>query len=102
MFAMLINSFKVVSSRSKVNIYADDLSIIQDVPSSFTDHAQLEINNLLSWADENQLFIIHKKTFMMNINPHQYDLPLIHLCDNLINTTTSLKLLGILFTNNLN
>ena len=34
LFAMLINSYNVISSRSKEIIYADDLSIIQIVPTS--------------------------------------------------------------------
>ena len=101
LFAMLINSYNVISSRSKVIIYADDLSIIHHVPTSLSDDSQFEINNLVSWASDNKLFINPIKTFVMNINPKNHFIPPLFLCDKIIKTSTSLKLLGITFTNDL-
>ena len=98
---MLINSYNVISSRSKVIIYADDLSIIHHVPTSLSDDSQFEINNLVSWASDNKLFINPIKTFVMNINPKNHFIPPLFLCDKIIKTSTSLKLLGITFTNDL-
>ena len=94
---MLINSFIPVSDRSKVIIYADDMTLIHHVSDSETDFSQNELENILDWAKENKLFINPKKSYVMHINPHNYlILPLV-LCNVFMTVSTSIKLLGVIF-----
>ena len=63
--------------------------------------SKLKIKNLVSWASDNKLFINPIKTFILNINQNNHFIPPLFLCDKIIKTSTSLKLLGITFTNDL-
>jgi len=99
LFSMVVNSFNVVSERSKAILYADDLTIVHHVPQNLPDHSQEELNHLHSWALQNKLFINSKKSSVMNINPHNYSIPDIFINNSILSQSSSLKLLGIYFTN---
>jgi len=99
LFSMVVNSFNVISERSKAILYADDLTIVHHVPENLPDRSQAELNHLQSWASQNKLFINSKKSFVMNINPHNYSIPDIFINNSILSLSSSLKLLGIYFTN---
>ena len=67
-----LNSYTAISPRTKVILYADDLTIIHHVPISESDHSQTELDNLSSWACINKMFLNEKKSYLMNINPQSF------------------------------
>jgi len=100
---MIIDSLKPVSDKSIFVIYADDVTLLHHVCESENDSSQLEVENIVKWANENHMTINTEKTFWMTLSTRKNNVELnpLFLSDKIIKQMNELKILGFTFTENL-
>lgn len=103
LFCLATDSLSCVCNNSKILKYADDVTLLHFLRKQEDDQLQREVSNICSWSTASGLPLNPAKCHVMNIitksSLHVND---VFDCDMvLIPPTTSLKILGVTFSNNL-
>lgn len=103
LFCLATASLSFVCTNSKIVKYADDVTLLHFLRKREDDQLQREVYNICSWSASSGLPLNPSKCHVMNIVT-KTDLFLddVFDCDMVrIPSTTSLKILGVTFSNNL-
>jgi len=95
LFCILMNSYEPLHSRSKVILYADDLTLLHYVSPNDVDNTNHEIKHLLDWCSKFCMTINTKKTKLLNISLAPRIFQPISMHDSTIEPVETLKLLGV-------
>jgi hypothetical protein len=102
LFAMVVNGMSVLdNSRSLLNLYADDTTLLHYVGRDDIDNAQEEMNNLLSWSLRTKMHINNEKTQLIDFSLEGYNGLPITVAGSKLETQSTIKLLGMTLQNNL-
>jgi len=101
LFAMVMNSFNVLYSNSRLILYADDLTILHFVSDSHTDKTQDELDNLSNWSSRNNLFVNTQKCAILTVSKNNHYNPAFYVNGEQIAVVKKIKLLGVLFSSSL-
>jgi hypothetical protein len=105
LFALLMDDICCVSDRSKLVVYVDDITVCHHYyhPHS-TDLSQMEVDNIISWADNKRMIINQSKCAVLNLCLSPALAPThnpLLLSNHILNSPSELKILGVIFSHNL-
>lgn len=105
LFCLVTNSLQPSHERSRIILYADDVTLIHHVPPNLIDNTQSEINHILQWAQSNNMFINDRKCHLLNISlSSTWDsatLNDIYINNTKLSPEKDVKLLGVVIANDM-
>lgn len=104
LFLLYINDISDIFSNSKTLLFADDMTVYLTGPNpnQLGHNANTELQKLHQWCICNRLSInINKTYFMLFTTKRILNLPIIHINNQIINKTSKIKFLGVIYDDSL-
>ena len=100
LFVCVVNSIPLVSDRSRLIAYADDITILHHVPPNHNDELQADASAIFSWCSEKKLVINFNKSHTMCFSRSKTKPTVPNIIINNFSITVSLstKILGMVFS----
>ena len=109
LFLVFINDLPNSSNFFDFTLFADDCTLTKSLtsnPSNFSSQADVvnfELCKISKWFKENKISVNYNKTkFIIFSYGRPIDFPLIHINNEIVHQTSSIRFLGVIFNHNLN